>query len=47
METAASNLPNNNQGTPALTVNQYGKGYAYYICADAEELFYHDFYAKI
>ena len=35
------------QGTPALTVNQYGKGYAYYICADAEELFYHDFYAKI
>lgn len=30
------------QGTPALTVNQYGKGYAYYICADAEELFYHD-----
>lgn len=35
------------QGTPALTVNQYGKGYAYYICTDAEELFYHDFYAKI
>ena len=34
------------QGTPALTVNQYGKGYAYYICTDAEELFYHDFYAK-
>lgn len=32
------------QGTPALTVNQYGKGYAYYICTDAEELFYHDFY---
>lgn len=31
------------QGTPALTVNQYGKGYAYYICTDAEELFYHDF----
>ena len=27
------------QGTPALTVNQYGKGYAYYICTDAEELF--------
>lgn len=27
------------QGTPALTVNQYGKGYAYYICADAEEPF--------
>lgn len=35
------------QGTPALTVNQYGKGYAYYICTDAEELFYHDFYAII
>lgn len=35
------------QGTPALTVNQYGKGYAYYICADAEEPFYHDLYAKI
>ena len=34
------------QGTPALTVNQYGKGYAYYICTDAEELFYHDFYPK-
>lgn len=34
------------QGTPALTVNQYGKGYAYYICTDAEELFYHDFYFK-
>lgn len=34
------------QGTPALTVNQYGKGYAYYICADAEEPFYHDLYAK-
>ena len=33
------------QGTPALTVNQYGKGYAYYICADAEEPFYHDLYA--
>ena len=24
------------QGTPALTVNQYGKGYAYYICAKSQ-----------
>lgn len=35
------------QGTPALTVNQYGKGYAYYICTDAEEAFYNEFYSKI
>ena len=34
------------QGTPALTVNQYGKGYAYYICTDAEEAFLMIFIAK-
>ena len=34
------------QGTPALAVNQYGKGYAYYICTDAEELFYMIFMPK-
>ena len=35
------------QGTPALTVNQYGKGKAYYICADAEQSFYDDLYQNI
>lgn len=35
------------QGTPALTVNQYGKGKAYYVCADAEQSFYDDFYCDI
>lgn len=32
------------QGTPALTVNRYGKGKAYYICADAEQGFYDELY---
>lgn len=30
-------------GYPALTAHSYGKGKAYYICADAEEAFYMDF----
>ncbi len=34
-------------GTPAMTVNGYGKGKAYYICADAEQRFYDDVYARI
>lgn len=34
-------------GTPALTVNDYEKGKAYYICADAEQKFYDDLYADI
>ena len=32
------------QGEPAFTVNQYGKGQAYYIASFAEEGFYTDFY---
>lgn len=31
-------------GTPALLVNEYGAGKAYYICADAEQGFYDDLY---
>ncbi|MCD8151424.1 MAG: beta-galactosidase [Clostridiales bacterium] len=34
-------------GTPALTVNCYGAGKAYYVCADAEQRFYDDVYAQI
>ena len=34
-------------GTPALTVNSYEKGKAYYVCADAEQKFYDDLYAEI
>ncbi|MCD8150273.1 MAG: beta-galactosidase trimerization domain-containing protein [Clostridiales bacterium] len=34
-------------GTPALTVNHYGEGLAYYVCADAEQGFYDDVYARI
>lgn len=33
--------------TPAATVNQFGDGKAYYICADVEEVFYEDLYKKI
>ncbi len=33
-------------GTPALTRNAYGKGYAYYICADFEQAFYDELYAS-
>ena len=35
------------QGYPALTVHRYGKGLAYYVCADAEECFYEDLYRGI
>lgn len=34
-------------GTPAATVNRFGKGKAYYICADVEEKFYDDFYRQL
>lgn len=34
-------------GKPALTVHSYGKGKAYYVCADMEEDFYTDIYRKI
>ena len=34
-------------GMPAVTVNQYGKGKAFYIGADAEAGFYDDLYAAI
>ena len=33
--------------TPAATVNKFGEGKAYYICADVEEAFYEDLYKKI
>lgn len=35
------------KGYPALTINQYGKGIAYFICTDADENFYRDFYNKV
>ncbi len=35
------------QGYPALTRNQYGKGLAYYVCADAEAKFYDDFFRRV
>lgn len=35
------------KGYPALTRHKYGKGVAYYICADAEMSFYHDLYKQI
>ncbi len=34
-------------GTPACTVNDFGKGKAYYICADTEQAFYDDLYKEI
>lgn len=34
-------------GKPALTCNNYGKGHAYYICADMEQAFYDDIYSLI
>ncbi|WP_310602166.1 beta-galactosidase [Anaerosporobacter sp.] len=34
-------------GYPALTCNSYGKGKAYYICADMEQGFYDDFYQVV
>lgn len=35
------------QGLPAATVNSYGLGKAYYICADFEQGFYDEFIGKI
>ena len=35
------------QGKPALTRNSFGKGTAYYVCADFEQKFYNDFYDAI
>lgn len=35
------------KGMPVLTENHYGKGNAYYICADMEQQFYDDLYRKI
>lgn len=35
------------EGKPVLTRNVFGKGQAYYICADMEESFYVDVYHKI
>ena len=35
------------QGYPALTVNRYGKGSAWYVAADAEQVFQEDFIAKL
>ena len=34
-------------GMPALTRNAYGKGQAYYVCADFEQGFYDELYRKI
>ncbi len=34
-------------GMPALTKNSFGKGYAYYVCADFEQGFYDEIYRKI
>ena len=34
-------------GYPALTVHKYGDGLAFYLCADAEDTFYYDFYRQI
>lgn len=34
-------------GTPALLVNEYGAGKAYYVCADAEQAFYDDLYRRL
>ena len=34
-------------GTPAMTVNEFGKGKAYYVCADAEQKFFDNVYEEI
>lgn len=34
-------------GKPILTCNSYGDGIVYYICADMEQAFYDDLYAKV
>ena len=35
------------KGFPAVTKNTYGKGSAYYICADVEESFYDELYSMV
>lgn len=35
------------KGEPALTVNEFGKGKAYYLAAAAEDEFYRDFYCRL
>ena len=35
------------KGEPALTVNSFGKGKAYYLAASAEDGFYRDFYGRL
>lgn len=35
------------RGTPAVTVNSYKKGKAYYICSDNEDAFFDDFYGDL
>ncbi len=35
------------KGFPALTVNNFGKGRAYYICSRNDDRFYYDFYSRI
>ncbi len=35
------------KGYPALTKNSYGKGTAYYVCADAGQDFYDDFFCNL
>ncbi len=34
-------------GKPVLTCNRYGKGKAYYICADMEQAFYDEVYSRL
>lgn len=35
------------KGTPALTRNTFGKGFAYYVCADADQSFWDDIIARV
>ena len=35
------------EGMPTITKNQYGKGFAYYVCADFEQGFYDEVISKI
>ena len=35
------------EGMPTITQNQYGKGFAYYVCADFEQGFYDELISKI
>ncbi len=34
-------------GMPAVTAHAFGKGKAYYVCAEMEQAFYNDFYGKL